>query len=269
MSACADYRRALLSDPAGLREELLTHGRECADCAAYAERAARFEARLAAALNLNCAAAGAGAAGGGAAGGGAGAAGAGGEGGAARATAEIVPFRRGTARRGPEPSAVRSRWFAVAATFAVAAATAALLWIAVPRPSLAGDVVSHMAGEPAAWRVTDAAVTPTQLREVLLNTHMRVGADAGLVSYASSCEFRGHRVPHLVVQDESGPVTVMVLVHESVQTPVDFDEQAYRGVILPMPGHGAIAVLTRNQAVDQAALGRIAARLESAIEWTG
>jgi hypothetical protein len=264
MSACADYRRALLSDPRGIAAELIAHGRECAECAAYAERAARFEARLANALNLNCAAGAGGAAGA------PGMPGAAGAAGTAGAVAEVIPLRRrDSARRGLEPSAVRSRWFAVAATFAVAAATAGLLWIAVPRASLAGDVVSHMAEEPAAWRVTDAAVAPTQLREVLLNTHMRLGADAGLVSYASSCEFRGHQVPHLVVQDESGPVTVMVLVHESVRTPVDFDEQGYRGVILPMPGHGAIAVLTRNQAVDPAALGRIAARLESAIEWTG
>ena len=40
-------------------------------------------------------------------------------------------------------------------------------------------------------------------------------AGAGLVSYANSCVFRGHHVPHLVVQTEAGPVTVMVLVHES------------------------------------------------------
>jgi hypothetical protein len=256
MSVCADYRRALLSDPGGLTAELRAHGRECADCAAFAERAARFEARLASAMQLPAAAAGAGA------GAGAGAAG------AAGVAAEVVPLRRSAAHGGVQPSTIRSRWFAVAATFAVAAATAGLLWIAVPRASLAGDVVSHMAGEPAAWRVTDAAVTPAELREVMLNTHMRLGSGVGVVSYASSCEFRGHRVPHLVVQDESGPVTVMVLVHESVKTPVDFDEQSYRGVILPVPGHGSIAVLTRNQAVDPAALGRIAARFESAVEWT-
>ena len=38
-------------------------------------------------------------------------------------------------------------------------------------------------------------------------------------------------VPHLVVQTEMGPVTVMVLVHESVAKPVPFEEQGYRGVI--------------------------------------
>jgi hypothetical protein len=61
----------------------------------------------------------------------------------------------------------------------------------------------------------------------------------------------------------------MVLIHESVTKPVDFAEHDYRGVILPVPGHGALAVLTRNQSIDPAAIERIATRVENAIEWTG
>jgi hypothetical protein len=254
MTACTAYRRALLSDPRELPEELLTHGRECADCTAFAERAARFEARLEGAMRLNCTQDRAAAAG---------------------SEADVIPLRRDAAGVGvhaaarvPTPAG-RSRWFAVAATFALAAATLGLLWIAVPRTSIAGDVVTHMADEPAAWAVTDAAVSAAQLDAVLRDTHMRLEQGAGVVSYASSCEFRGHLVPHLVVQDASGPVTVMVLVHESVRTPVEFDEQHYRGVILPVPAHGSIAVLTRNQLVDQAAIERIAKRVENAIAWTG
>jgi hypothetical protein len=262
MTACTAYRRALLSDPRELPEELLAHGRECADCTAFAERAARFEARLESAMRLNCTqdrAAAAGAL----------------PEAAAGSEADVIPLRRDAAGVGvhaaarvPAPAG-RSRWFAVAATFALAAATLGLLWIAVPRTSIAGDVVTHMADEPAAWAVTDAAVSTAQLDAVLRDTHMRLEEGAGVVSYASSCEFRGHRVPHLVVQDASGPVTVMVLVHESVRTPVEFDEQHYRGVILPVPAHGSIAVLTRNQLVDQAAIERIAKRVENAIAWTG
>ena len=47
------------------------------------------------------------------------------------------------------------------------------------------------------------------------------------------------------MQTESGPVTVMVLVHERVSKPLQFDEQGYRGVIVPVPGHGSLAVLGR------------------------
>jgi len=89
------------------------------------------------------------------------------------------------------------------------------------------------------------------------------------VSYASSCTFRGHLVPHLVVQTAMGPVTVMVLVHDSVSKQAPFDKEGYRGVIVPVPGHGSIAVLVRGQEADLDAIKGIAARVQSAIVWTG
>ena len=63
-----------------------------------------------------------------------------------------------------------------------------------------------------------------------------------MVSYAQSCRFRGEKVPHLVVQTDAGPVTVMVLRNEKVTAPVKFAEQGYVGTILPA-GPGSVAVI--------------------------
>ncbi len=41
----------------------------------------------------------------------------------------------------------------------------------------------------------------------------------------------------------------MVLVHEAVRNPQQFDEQGYRGTIVPVPGHGSIAVLMRDSGI--------------------
>jgi hypothetical protein len=161
---------------------------------------------------------------------------------------------------------VHRGWLAMAASFLIGAVIAGGLWLAAPHPSLAADVVAHMAGEPDAWAQTDVAVPPSDLDRVLANAHLRLKPDAGMVSYAQSCLFRGHRVPHLVVQTEAGPATVMVLVHESVAKALPFDEDGYRGVILPVPGHGSIAVLSRGK--DMGAVEKIAGRVENAIEWT-
>jgi hypothetical protein len=61
----------------------------------------------------------------------------------------------------------------------------------------------------------------------------------------------------------------MVLVHERSPKPVEFDEQGYRGVIVPVPGHGSLAVLTRGSATDAETIEHIAHRVLDSIVWTG
>jgi len=158
-------------------------------------------------------------------------------------------------------------WLAMAASVVAALIVAGGLWVAVPHPTLAADVVAHMAGEPQAWARTDVPVPAADLGKVLGREHMRLKPEAGMVSYAQSCLFRGHEVPHLVVQTGLGPVTVMVLAHDNVSKTVRFDEEGYRGVIVPIAGHGSLAVLARGADADLIAVKGIAERVERAIVW--
>jgi hypothetical protein len=232
MISCNDFRRTLLAEPRAARAELAEHGRTCPDCSAYAADLARFEDRLERAMRFPVGSAG-----------------------------NVVPLRPKKASRG-------ARWFAMAASVLVAVVVAGALWIAAPRPSLADAAVAHMAGEPQAWTRTDLPVSAQRLAAVLEDAHVRLLPGVGVVSYANSCAFRGWQVPHLVVQSERGPVTVMVLAHETVHKSVRFDEQGYRGEIVPVPGHGSLAVLTQG-VTDPAWVDRVAARLVASIRWTG
>jgi hypothetical protein len=231
----------MLADPHDQDPALAQHRAGCQDCTAFAERLLRFEARLERALRVDVPA-------------------------QADAVSDRVVPLRATAR--PTP-AYRKGWLAMAASVLLAAVVAGALWVAAPGTSLAADVVTHMAGEPAAWRQTDVPVPGGELEGVLRNSHLRLAAGSSVVSYASSCEFRGHHVPHLVMQTESGPVTVMVLVHEQLSKEVQFDEGGYRGVIVPVAGHGSLAVLTRGPDADIKTVEGIAARVLNSIQWTG
>jgi hypothetical protein len=234
MMDCAAYRRVLMADPQAADVELAEHRSSCDDCRAFTDRLLKFEARLERALRVPLPA------------------------GAERPPAQVVPLRRPGRRTG---------WFAMAASVLVAVVVAGALWLGASGSSLAADVVNHMGGEPQAWRLTNVPVPAAQLTGVLRDAHMSLAPGAGVVSYASSCAFRGHQVPHLVLQAPSGPVTVMVLVHEHVAGSKSFDEQGYRGVILPVAGHGSLAVLTRGQEPDSAAVRRIARRVLDSIVW--
>jgi hypothetical protein len=244
MMDCAAYRRALMADPHDPEPGLREHRESCRDCSLFTEGLLRFESRLDRALRLDLPA-------------------------RTDTAAQVVPLRAGSRLRARRGLKGGKGWFAMAASVLLAVVVAGALWLSAPGPSLAADVVTHMAGEPAAWRRTDVPVPSAELQEVLHDSHLRFGNGADLVSYAQSCKFRGHHVPHLVIQTESGPVTVMVLVHEHVPKTVRFGEQGYRGVIVPVAGHGGLAVLTRGPAADLETIERIAARVQGAIVWTG
>jgi len=250
MIDCAHYRRAMLSNPHDSDLELRLHRDGCPECFRYTERLLRFESRFERALRV----------------------------GAPQAVPAVVLLKKAAdVRVGPQRPAVPHKrfpgvngaWLAMAASVLIVLTAVAGLWLASPARSLAADVVAHMAGEPQAWARTDVAVPPVELAEVLKNSHMRLRPDAPMVSYARSCAFRGRHVPHLVVQTDMGPITVMVLVHESVRNQVPFDEEGYRGVILPVPGHGSLAVLTHGRSTDLDAVRRVAARVQNTIDWTG
>jgi hypothetical protein len=166
-----------------------------------------------------------------------------------------------------EPAArMRPSWFALAASVVFALCVAGAVWLAVPRNSLAAAVVAHVVDEPRSWS-SRAPVADPKLAAVLADAHMHLSPGAGEVSYASSCEFRGYVVPHLVVQSPAGPATVMVLVHEASASQVQFDEHGYRGVIVPVPGHGSIALLMRDSDGQMQDVEAIAARVRQAIVW--
>ena len=239
MIDCNHYRRALMAQPHDTDPALREHREGCHDCNLYAERLLKFESRLERAMRV-----------------------------ALPARADSPPLHLGSRQPAPRSTVHRRRWLALAASFLLAAVVAGGLWLSVPGRSLAADVVTHMAEEPEAWRRTDVPVEGPALEAVLNDSHLRLAAGPGIVSYAASCGFRGHHVPHLVIQTESGPVTVMVLVHERASKTMPFDEQGYRGVIVPVAGHGSLAVLTRGKAVDPSAIERIALEVQGSIVWT-
>ena len=238
MMDCSRCRSALLANPHDDRAEVQDHVKSCSECSLYSQRLKIFEGRLGRALRVPL---------------------------PARAAGAELPAPAVAARSvRPRP---RRGVLAAAASVLLGALIAGGLWLGAPGRSLASDVVGHMAEEPAAWSRTDRAVPPAGLDRVFAASHLALKSDAGLVSYANSCEFRGHLVPHLVVQTDVGPVTVMVLTEESVRGSVRFDEHGYRGIILPVPGHGSIAVLERGTAIDGNTMQAVARRVVGALDW--
>lgn len=152
-----------------------------------------------------------------------------------------------------------TRW---AAAIVVAASLLALfLSFSAPRESFAHQLVAHVEGEPHAL-VRGDAVETQRADYVLASSGVRLKHGVGTISFAMNCWFRGRYVPHLVVQGDHGPVTMLVLVEESGVTRREaFREGEYQGVVLPAP-RGAVAVLGQD-----AQAGQVAERFLEAVEY--
>jgi hypothetical protein len=226
---CLDFRRAAGADPRHLGAEAVAHRDACPRCAEFLRQMLELDEKILTAL---------------------------------RVPVPDLPFAREVPRVVRFPTIERRRWMALAASIVGGVLIGSLLWVSEPRTSLAQDVVKHMAHEPEAMAVTSVEADRGRVVAVLARDEIRLRPDAGMVSYAQSCPFRGETVPHLVVQTDSGPVTVMVLRHEKVKAPMKFSEGGYSGTIVPA-GPGSIAVIGGSGTNLQ----QVADRVVSAVEW--
>ena len=224
---CLEFRRQAGADPRHLGLEAAAHCDACPACAESLRRTLELDERIFAAL--------------------------------------MVPVPDG-ARAGRVvrfPVIERRRWMALAASIVGGVLVGSLLWVGGPRASLAEDVVKHMGHEPEAMVSTSSGADPAEVAAVLERAGVRLRPGIGTVSYASTCPFRGEKVPHLVVQTAVGPMTVMVLRQEKVAVPLDFDEGGYAGTIVPA-GPGSIAVIGHAPTAD---LEQVAAQVRNAVQW--
>jgi len=244
---CLEFRRETGADPRHLSAAAAAHRDACAACAESLRRTQALDEKILAALRVpvpDAMRSGATA--------------------AAPGSGGIRGRRGGSAGHFARfPGIEPRRWMALAASIVGGVAIGSLLWLGSPRASLAEDVVKHMGHEPEAMVATSDAADPAEVAAVLERAGVHLRPGVGTVSYASTCPFRGEKVPHLVVQTAAGPMTVMVLRDEKVVAPVDFDEGGYAGTIVPA-GPGSIAVLGHAPAAD---LQQVARLVHDAIQW--
>jgi len=171
------------------------------------------------------------------------------------ALARLAEARRRTA-------AVRPRWASLVGSVLAGAVVGAWLWSGGQGNSLADDLLSHLEHEAAAVAAPTGPVDPAAVAAVLAQGGIRLRPGAGQVLYARTCRFRGRSVPHLVLQSEGGPVTVLVLHDEPVDAAESFTGRGFWGRIEPA-GPGSL-VVAGAAGVD---IERLAARMQAAIEW--
>jgi hypothetical protein len=155
----------------------------------------------------------------------------------------------------------KPRVWSLAASILVTVSLVAFVsvWLLTPRDTFASQVIDHIHHEQRALVTTSEMADPARVARILATSGIQLKPGATRVSYVQNCWFRGHYIPHLVVQTEQGPVTVLVLTKEpSHQQPEGLDEEGFKGVVLPAP-RGVIVVVGQNAPVDEVAATLLAA----------
>ena len=155
-------------------------------------------------------------------------------------------------------------WLAIAATVVIAAFLGVrMIGTDIRYESLADEVLAHIDHEPYALRVTDVAVSDERLNAVVASDVAAMDHGAGLITYAQTCVINGHEVPHLVIQGERGPVTILLMPEETIDAPQQLLGQNINGVIIPV-GNGSIAILgERDERLE-----RIQERVVESVRWS-
>jgi hypothetical protein len=168
-----------------------------------------------------------------------------------------LPFRR--------PSKITTpAWIGIAASFALAAIIGVQFVGSGPSNDrlLAETVLAHVDHEPWALKVTDVSVSDSQFVGVINPSIGTMDRSVGLVSYAQSCIINGNTIPHLVIQGEKGPVTLLLMPDEMVNGAVSLSGENVNGVILPH-GDGSIAIIgERDERIEE-----LKRRVVDSVEW--
>lgn len=155
-------------------------------------------------------------------------------------------------------------WFAVAATIAVVAVFGFRLQAdRLLQPSLADEIVAHLEHEPYAFNNTDTAVSDDRLARIVPANVAALDHSAGLITYAQSCIINGETVPHLVIQGERGPVTILLMPNQKVNKAQNIRGESINGVILPV-GNGSIAIVGE----DNEDLERIERKMKNSVTFS-
>ena len=164
-----------------------------------------------------------------------------------RALQQPPQLTRARTRRAP----LRTwRQWALAASVVLACTATLGVWLLRPTDTLAHDLVAHVQAEPDSW-LSAGQFTTAGINEALRSAGVQLDVTSDKITYAHSCWFRGHYVPHLVLQTSQGPATLLILRHETAPAGrrSSFTEAGMSGLIIPAQT-GSIALLTRNGDVN-------------------
>lgn len=225
---CVEFRRQLAIDPQATAADFVQHRAECPRCAEAHARALAFEGGLARALNVAV----------------------------PKQLADAILLAQTTAERRRRTSLRRVSIFAAAAVLVLAVGVVGMRVEAKP---LSVQAVEHLYSEQEVLALTQP-VGDAEVRQTFAKRGVALKQVPEGISFVAPCPVGRHRSVHLVMPTAGGPVTVIYVVDQSVESARNFERDGLQGRLLPVGG-GTLILLAK----ETADFDRIAAQWREAI----
>lgn len=173
----------------------------------------------------------------------------------AQSSDNVVPLQK---------KAAPANRFAVPAWIGLAACLALVVGLVLRQPEiqtetpmpggddLIAEVIEHLGPELSSMQPSDVSLSIERVSNVLEPAGARMVSTPGPISYAKSCVINGQLIPHLVVQGENGPVTILVMPNQMVDGPMTIMRGGFEGIIMPAGDGGSVAIIGRDSASVEA-----------------
>lgn len=235
---CEEYKEAIAADPSATFAGA-DHAAACESCSAFTAEMQALDAKIAGALAIST---------------------------PELVMPELPPIEDDNVVNMPfESKRAVPTWIAIAAGFALTAIVGVQFVSnqADNGQSLADEILAHIDHEPGALRETAIPVGEARFSRVVNSEIGTMDRQVGLITYAQSCVINGNSIPHLVLQGENGPITLLLMPDEMIDMAKTFMGEGVNGVIIPH-GDGSIAIIGEN---DQE-FGEIEQRVRDSVEWS-
>jgi hypothetical protein len=226
---CLDFRRRIGSEPRSRDPELLAHRDSCREgCAAFWQRAQRFEDDIEAAMNIPV----------------------------PEGLADRILLAQATGERRQQLGRRRS-WMAMAASVLIAFGGVGMFWRYADQHSLDALAVAHMPGEMDALALT-RPMTDDQVEAGFVGraTHLK-GPAPGMVTYVHDCVVGAYPVVHAVTRMDDEPVVALYMPGKMDGKAGTFQRDGWDGREVPLR-EGTLLLLAQgasHKAMDTAERG--------------
>lgn len=97
-------------------------------------------------------------------------------------------------------------------------------------------IVEHAKEQPEIMAKNAPEPTPKELKRIFKYVGATLHKPIDFMSYAGGCEVDGQKGLHIVLQEEEGPVTIIVLPHRKLNGMYTFAQDGLKGQVIPVKG---------------------------------